>query len=307
MGVSKTQVKLRAFQVSQAVDIRVHPADIVELFSAKYDQTNVQDRMRIINEEDKEYELLPFLIKDQDTLFGAILRLEVDSKSPLISSELFKKKNFRLNELSLESKKTNIYKGHYYFCFNNKKLVTNLPGNTNIFGLQTYINWFLSSATTPYELSPLIKSVKDTKLSDIQEVVFEDNSIMLSSNNKSITATEDIQENKLIDIDVNLVKRLLNDTPNLTEEELRSVISARLLLTFNKPKKMSDEQYQSKFSAMLKPVSNLESIHYVTRNKERITADKILETTSRLIEKTQNGFLDEEQLRQAMLIYLNGV
>lgn len=257
MGVSKTQVKLRAFQVSQAVDIRVHPADIVELFSAKYDQTNVQDRMRIINEEDKEYELLPFLIKDQDTLFGAILRLEVDSKSPLISSELFKKKNFRLNELSLESKKTNIYKGHYYFCFNNKKLVTNLPGNTNIFGLQTYINWFLSSATTPYELSPLIKSVKDTKLSDIQEVVFEDNSIMLSSNNKSITATEDIQENKLIDIAVNLVKRLLNDTPNLTEEELRSVISARLLLTFNKPKKMSDEQYQSKFSAMLKPVSNL--------------------------------------------------
>ena len=91
MGVSKTQVKLRAFQVSQAVDIRVHPADIVELFSAKYDQTNVQDRMRIINEEDKEYELLPFLIKDQDTLFGAILRLEVDSKSPLISSELFNK------------------------------------------------------------------------------------------------------------------------------------------------------------------------------------------------------------------------
>ena len=224
-----------------------------------------------------------------------------------LSSELFKKKNFRLNELSLESKKTNIYKGHYYFCFNNKKLVTNLPGNTNIFGLQTYINWFLSSATTPYELSPLIKSVKDTKLSDIQEVVFEDNSIMLSSNNKSITATEDIQENKLIDIAVNLVKRLLNDTPNLTEEELRSVISARLLLTFNKPKKMSDEHYQSKFSAMLKPVSNLESIHYVTRNKERITADKILETTSRLIEKTQNGFLDEEQLRQAMLIYLNGV
>ena len=89
MGVSKTQVKLRAFQVSQAVDIRVHPADIVELFSAKYDQTNVQDRMRIINEEDKEYELLPFLIKDQDTLFGAILRLEVDSKSPLTKSAEF--------------------------------------------------------------------------------------------------------------------------------------------------------------------------------------------------------------------------
>ena len=122
MPINKTKVKLRAFNICQKFDSQEHLTEIVDAFHAKYDKTDVEERMRIINEEDREYEVIPFLVKDQNTIFGAILRLEIDSQSPLISSELLKKKNFRLSELAFESNKNNIYKGHYYFCFNNKKI-----------------------------------------------------------------------------------------------------------------------------------------------------------------------------------------
>ena len=231
-----------------------------------------------------------------------MLRVELDTTSPQVPNDLLALQSFALSDLPGDNKENTIYKKHYYFCLNNTHLVTNLSGNTTIAGFQTYINWLLNTATNPYEITPLCKSTPDFKLSDIKEIVFGDD-FKLTSNDSKIDT--DTTTNKLINIALDGIKNLLNDTVDLTEEELKQVVSARLFLKLKKPKHMSEEDYQKKFGAILKPIADTDNLQYVSKAGQRLKAETITVTKNINIETTGRGFLVEEQLRQAMILFLN--
>lgn len=308
MGEQKAKIKLRAFRLTQKTDINSQHDELIDKIYEKYDKTHVKERMlkRSTNDEDKEHDLIPLAAYDHGTLFGIMLRVELDSKSPKIPSNLLNLQSFSIKDMPTDEQNSTVYKKHYYFCLDHAHMVTNLPGNTTVVGFQTYINWFLESATMPYEFTPLYQSTPDVKLSDIREVVFEDDSVMLSSNKESMTTAEDTQ-NKLIDIAWSTIKNILNDTIDLTEEELKSIVSARLLLKLKKPKSMSEDDYQNKLGAVMKPVSDVGYVHYVAKNGQRISAEELAVVKCVEIEKTDKGFFDEEQLRQAMISFLSEV
>lgn len=300
------EIKLRAFSLLQKTDITNIGSEIVAMLDDKLKITLAKDRLlkRSSSKEDKEHDLISSSKLDNNTVFGVMLRVELDSTSPQVPSDLLAAQSFELSDLQVGEDENTIYKNHYYFCLNNSHVVTNLPGNTTIIGFQTYINWLLNTATTPYEITPLCKSTPDFKLADIKEIVFEDDSILLSSQKTSKTAIDDTSD-RLIDIAWGGVRKLLTDTVDLTEEEIKNVISARLLLKFRKPKSMSEEDYRKKFGAMLKPVSDTEHLHYVSKSGQRLTAETITVVKPICIETTGRGFLAEEQLRQAMILFLN--
>ena len=83
------------------------------------------------------------------------------------------------------------------------------------------------------------------------------------------------------------------------------MVSARLFLKFKKPRSMTEEDYQKKLGAILKPVSDTEHLHYISKSGQRVSATSITVTTPVNIETTGRGFLAEEQLRQAMILFLN--
>lgn len=300
------EIKLRAFTIEKDVNISMSRSVVIPMLNEKLNGTAAIERMlkRSSNKEDKEYDLVASSKFDNNTIFGVMVRVELDSTSPKVPSGLLASQSFQISDLQEEDGESTIYKKHYYFCINDTHLVTNLPGNTTITGFQTYLNWLLDTATAPYAITPLCKSTPDVKLSEIKEVVFEDDSILLSSRNTSITAINDTAD-KLIDIAWASVRNLLSETIDLTEEELKHVVSARLLLKFKKPKEMSEEDYQKKFGAMLKPVSDTDHLHYISKSGQRITADTITATKTFNIEITDKGFLVEEQLRQSMIVFLN--
>lgn len=303
---SQAEIKLRAFTVSQDENIMHQLSRIVPVFNKKLDNTKAKDRMlkRSSNKEDKEHDLISSYKFDNNTAFGVMLRVELDSTSPQVPNALLASQSFALSDLQGDNKESTIYKNHYYFCLNDTHLVTNLPGNSTIVGFQTYINWLLDSATMPYEITPLCKSTPDVKLSDIKEIVFEDDSILLSPQRSSKTSNDDTTD-RLINIAWEGVKTLLSETIDLSEEELKRVVSARLLLKIKKPRGMSEEDYQKKFGAILKPVSDTEHLHYVSKSGQRLKAETIAVTKSCNIETTGRGFLAEEQLRQSMISFLN--
>lgn len=306
MGTKKAKIKLRAFQIKQKVGLNIHSCEIVHDFKEKYNNTKVKDRMRKINsnDDDMEYELIPFLKIDNNTIFGSLLRVEENSLSSKIPDNLLQKTEFKFDDMPTDNHMSTVYKKHFYFCFNNTKVITNLPCNTTITGLQTYINWFLGLSTEFYELTPLCKACGDTSLADVREIVFEDDSILSPLNEPSITTIED-KKDKLIDIGLKELKNLFNSTINLPEEELKNVVSARLCLTLKKPRKMTREEFQNKFGAILKPVADLDNVHYVLKNNQRITAAQLTVIKDIEIEKTAKNFLDEEQLRQSMISFLH--
>lgn len=302
----QAEVKLRAFSISQSINITQPSANLTPFVHEKLKATVAKDRLlkRSSNKEDKEHDLISSSKLDNDIVFGVMLRVELDSASHQVPRDLLAAQSFELSDLQGEDTQNTIYKNHYYFCFNDKHLVTNLPGNTTIIGFQTYLNWLLDTATMPYEITPLCKSTPDFKLSDIKSIVFEDDSILLSSQVTSKTTVEDTT-NRLIDLAWAEVKNLFSETVDLTEEELKHMVSARLFLKFKKPRSMTEEDYQKKLGAILKPVSDTEHLHYISKSGQRVSATSITVTTPVNIETTGRGFLAEEQLRQAMILFLN--
>ncbi len=302
----QADIKLRAFIITQNSSITQESADILPELTDKLSATAAKDRMlkRSSEKEDKEHDLVSSAEFDNNTIFGVMLRVELDSTSPQVPNNLLEFNSFSLSDLKDEDKKNTIYKNHYYFCINNTHLVTTLSGNTTIIGYQTYINWLLNSATQQYEITPLCKSTPEVKLSDIKEIVFEDDSILLSHNRQSKTVAEDTSD-KIYNIALDGIKHILSDTIDLDDEEIKRVVSARLLLKLKKPRGMSEEEYRKKFGAILKPVSDTDHLHYVSKQGQRLKADTVAVTKNITVETTGRGFLVEEQLRQSMIQFLN--
>lgn len=71
---------------------------------------------------------------------------------------------------------------------------------------------------------------------------------------------------------------------------------------------MSKQDYEKMLGATLKPISDIENVKFKTKDKKRLVSGKdLLKTKTVEIEKTENGYLVEEQLKQAMAYYLQEI
>lgn len=295
-----SEVKLRVFKISQQIPVTQQQISIVQALRERLNGTKVKERMMQRSSSDNENDLISFYIPDKNTLFGVMLRIVLDSTSPQISESLLESPNFSLDEMKDTYEPSTVYKKHYYFCLNDDYLVTNLPGNTTITGFQTYLNWLLDTATAPYEITPLCKSTQDLKLCDITEVIFENDFIIPTR----MPFEGEQTKSKLIDLAYDLIRKLFSHVPDLHEEELSQVVSARLFLKFKKPKKKSEEKYQDIYGAIAKPVADRKNVKYKA-NGRTYTAEDIEVLKIVNIETTDKDFLVEEQLRQEMIVVLN--
>ncbi len=94
------------------------------------------------------------------------------------------------------------------------------------------------------------------------------------------------------------------DATSIRELDLRQIISAELTLKVSKPRKMTDDDYQKKYGAILKPISDLDNISFKDNLGNNITGDKIQKIKPILIETTDNGYISEQQLNTEMAIFL---
>jgi len=301
----KKEVKLRAFRISQQLPITHAQIALVDALNTKLINSKAKTRMMQRNANDKEYDLISYYNFDNGTFFGVNLRVITDFTSPQIDYILLESQNFSLEQLEDGHAPNTVYKSHYYFCLNNTYIVTNLPGNSTIIGFQTYLNWLLYTATNPYEINPLCKSTPDIKLSEIKEVIFEDD-YAFSSYRRSPHDLEQT-ENKIFDIAYGALRTIFNDITGLQEEEMKQVISAKLLLSIKKPRNMTEDDYQRIYGALLKPIAETEHLQYVSKSGQRFSSEEIEVSSKVNIETTEKGFLVEEQLRQSMIVFLNNL
>lgn len=299
------EIRLRVFTVQQQATVMKAPENIVTALVRRLENSIAKDRMikRSQADDDQEYDVLAFATEDKGTVFGAMVRLELDAPAREVPEDFLKKKNFTIAELPYDPAKKNIYKNHYYFCLSQDYLASNIPGNVTIASFQTYINAFLQSAACPYSMAPLCRAAPDFKLADIGEIEFSDD-FHLHHDTDTAVATEKT-DSKLLDLGLSQIKNLLSDALDLGEEELRQVVSAKLLLKIRKPRHMTEEDYQRKYSALFKPVADITSIKCRSKQGQLIKADEILVTRKVNIELTEKGFLVDEMLRQEMIALLN--
>lgn len=236
--------------------------------------------------------------------FCTMLRLAPGKDVQHISNTLFNKSKFSISDLdNTELDAAAIHKSHYYFSISENFLVTNLPGNTTILRLQTYLNWLTNGL---YQINPVVEPSKVQQLSDIRNITVTD---PISGSHHVASQAREAETKKsvfnLAAYALESVRKMLNETSNLSDHDLSQMISARLIIEFARPKKADSEEMKKAYSALLKPVADLDHLSIRTRDNKTITkGSDILRKKSVKIDLTEGGRTNEQTVQQEMIRFL---
>lgn len=306
---SSKRITLRAFEIQNTSVTKAY-SDLHERLCMKLKNSNsVNDRRMELNKADDtnhEQDLISHYATSslEQPIFCTLLRASIDNNVQHINAKLFKKKSFTLDEMTSTNFGNGVaYKRHFYFSVFKNHLVTNLPGNITIRGLQTYLSWYLEEL---YEINPKINDEKISELSNIEHIKVKEPE-PVSPNEQQDSREREVSSitTSLKKISKTVVKRFLQDSPDLDEERLNQIVSAELVLKFRKPRKNDSDALKKAYSALLKPVADIESYQIKRRNLSPIISGKdILESRSVSVEMLEKNIINEQNLEQEMRKYI---
>ena len=293
-------IKLRAFNI-KSTDISVRASDVLEKLKTKLPATKAKDRQMVLNSEDPagEHDIMSdFSVQDNKIIFGTILRIVPNGNDEHIDATLFEKDKFSIEEI----KKTSaggaaIYKTHNHICLNDTHLITDLRYPNIVKGIETYINWLLESHI--FEFPPIVVPKPEMKLSELKNITFSNPTRNNRTERKSFWFSKENLKS--------VVDYIFKDSKNLDMIDLEQLISAELILKLNKPKGMTDEEYQRKYSSILKPIADLESVSFKSKDGKNINAKDLMLAKTVDIETTNTGFVSENQLNIEMAKFLDEI
>jgi len=300
-------VTLRAFEIKQ-IQLS-NPADIYSDLKKKLASSVAEERIMRLNQDDdsKESDLISNyeFCSDGKSFFATMMRIMPEAEDTHIDTKLMKQSCFSISDLRrTPNNAAAIYKNHYYIYLNKNHLVTNLSQTTTIKRVESYLNWLLG--THIYEINPIVIPSPDLKVADVKTIKFA-NPPQYSKQMK-LPDCENTQ-NKKVSLTTKFIKDfmadLFVDSESLEKIDLEQIVSAELLLKLNKPRKMSNEEFQRTFSAILKPVSDHENITFRDSKGNKINGSAILRTKVVEIEKTDNNFLSEPHLAMEMARFIS--
>lgn len=323
--IETAQVVLRAFKINNP-NASMPTSQVREKLEDLLESDNfAEQRCLVLNPADsnKEQDLISDYNSNdrKQSLFCTLLRMKLGNAVQHITDELLHERKFSINDLKQRTIKTaGVYQKHYYFSILGDYLVTGgMPQNQTIKQLQTYLAWLLKDETL--EITPMIETPPECKFSDIVSATFEDPDFE-SDKNQSLSGKSEEGNQQRTEISTKtasswlnmkvikeLLPKLMKEGSSLAEiDDLAKIVSAKLLVSFKKPRKMSKQDYEKMLGATLKPISDIENVKFKTKDKKRLVSGKdLLKTKTVEIEKTENGYLVEEQLKQAMAYYLQEV
>ncbi len=296
MAVKK--FKLRAFKVENSI-VTQEESNVMNLLQERLEATIANDRRMVLNEQDRDEDLICNYTTRPDYVWGSSLRITPSEEVLNIPDSLFREQRIVLEDLNnLQEQGSIIYKSHFYFLISNKFLITTLPGNTTISRFQTYINWFLedSRRETLFEFTPDIKESPIYDLKSLRKI---------SVNDPVIEGDSTSNERKMLSLE--MLKRLFSDVSSYDETTLSEIVSAELLLKFRKPQSMSKQDYQNALGAYLKPISDTDNVTFHPKKGPAVSGSEILNVEEVEVEKLESNNISENELMQKMEAFLRNL
>lgn len=103
---------------------------------------------------------------------------------------------------------------------------------------------------------------------------------------------------------IDRIKELFADAEDLDDVDFSQLVSAKLLIQIKQPTKNSPEDVKRAFSAILKPVSDLDNISFKTRSGTTVTGSQLQKTKQVDVDTTDSGTLNEQTLFQQMELFI---
>lgn len=312
MSTSTKNITLRAFKIENDNLTTPHSGILSLLETALANKVMTVDRLMLLNTEEPDRDLLAnFTWATNNTyMFGMMLRIIPADRGGVIDDVLFsEKKTITITDINTGNSNQSQYKSHYYFAIDNNHVITSLPGNQNIYRLQTYINWLLRNVrgNKMFHLTELTKLPEGFSLRQIKSIQFT------RDNRLSVTPTDSSESTsistKIMNITNDLLRHIMDDTNNLDDIRSYQLVEASLLLKIkkNKPKRMEQEEFQRVMGSVVTNIANDENFLIETRDGNKYTGNTIKVKKQVIIEQTKANRIVEEQLKQEMESFLREI
>lgn len=253
------------------------------------------------NESDKSDVISDFSnVNNGKALTGTSIRIVNSREVPIITEDMLKLNQFKVSSINLNAKDTEkTCLDYFYFCLSDTQLIVTLDSRTSINRFETYVNFLLNTKESG-ETIKFTPTIDDEAISaaDIKKITIG-NTTEIAMQGKE--AVEDSVKSKMVNLKDSVLKKLFSETDSLKELMDADICSANLVITFSKPRGMSDDEYRRKTAgAILKPIEDPDSIKFQTKGK-KIKGSDVLKTEVVLVDDDGNGVVSEQEIYLKMV------
>lgn len=279
--MAKKNVTYRVFIIKNE-ELTHDATDLKDVLRTKLANSNVERRLIPVKEGDNsEKDLLGAFapasnVEDAEYVYGVMMRLKPAKEFRALPDnfeQLVELPETDLLELQEVEGKT-ICSNLYHFMIRGKYLITDLPQIQTITGFQKYLSKLLVNRT--YGFAPYLMR-KDIKLKDISTVTFKD---------PLRPTPQDEGENmfSLKKIVKGAIKFISPEVKKLSEIMDSNMVSAHMVLNFERPKKMEPEVYAKKLGAILAPIQDLDCVYFTLNNGMKLLGSDLVFTHKETLE-----------------------
>lgn len=279
--MAKKNVTYRVFIIKNE-ELTHDATDLKDVLRTKLANSNVERRLIPVKEgDDSEKDLLGAFapasnVEDAEYMYGVMMRLKPAKEFRALPDnfeQLVELPETDLLELQEVEGKT-ICSNLYHFMIRGKYLITDLPQIQTITGFQKYLSKLLVNRT--YGFAPYLMR-KDLKLKDISTVTFKD---------PLRPTPQDEGENmfSLKKIVKGAIKFISPEVKKLSEIMDSNMVSAHMVLNFERPKKMEPEVYAKKLGAILAPIQDLDCVYFTLNNGMKLLGSDLVFTHKETLE-----------------------
>ncbi len=279
--MAKKNVTYRVFIIKNE-ELTHDATDLKDVLRTKLANSNVERRLIPVRErDDSEKDLLGAFApasneEDAGYVYGVMMRLKPAKEFRALPDnfeQLVELPETDLLELQEVEGKT-ICSNLYHFMIRGKYLITDLPQIQTITGFQKYLSKLLVNRT--YGFAPYLMK-KDIKLKDISTVTFKD----------SLRPTPQDEEKNMFSlkkIAKGAIKFISPEVKKLSEIMDSNMVSAHMVLNFERPKKMEPEVYAKKLGAILAPIQDLDCVYFTLNNGMKLLGSDLVFTHKETLE-----------------------
>ncbi|MBD5247770.1 MAG: hypothetical protein HDS54_06370 [Barnesiella sp.] len=296
-------ILLHAYEVEN-VDLN---SDISDIYDVLYRRLNrdesANDRRMKLNSVSSEEDVISDFSINENGIFCVMMRISPTEEIATIPDSFFKGRTVQLGSSQSKSEPTVTVLNTVYFLVGKKYVVSSLPPS-QIKRLQVYLSYLLSfeGKERIYTFTPAIVVPDGIKLNEMKEfIIGEQCHVPTSISGGKAT------DFRVINVAAEFLKGLANITPNIDSLIKNNILNARLLISFSKPRKMSEEDYKKILGAYIKPISDIDNVKIKLKNKKTLKGKDVLRTKSVTVERLDQIRLNERNLEYEMKEFLREI
>lgn len=278
--MERKKVTYRVFTIQNA-SLSHDASDLKDELRTKLAQSNIEHRLIPVNEDDNSVnDLLSSFAPatgavDPGYFYGVMMRLKPAKEIKALPDDYMKLPELseeQLKEIQEVAGKT-ICSGIFHFLIMGDFLITDLPQIQNISVFEKYINRLLGDAE--YYFRPYLHR-KDLRLNDISKVVFKESFAPMPQNdNNPVSIQQPVRK---------LFRYISPEVKGLNKILASNIVSANMVISFEKPRKMKQQDYNKQLGAILAPIQNLENVYFTLQSGMKIQGSDLVYTHKETLE-----------------------